>query len=352
MNIPYRTRQALKRLVVAVFVIALAAALLWLCWVLWLGRFVVYTREGAVIDMDRSSADLSGVLAEPPQDGSGVKIYYNEGDDTINTSTELAHVIGYYIDQRMLEMEMDSIRGQIEALPRGTPVMIDLKNSAGSFFYNSSVSRRRQSSIDTAKVDELIAFLDKSGMYTIARVASLRDYEFGLNNVPCGIHHTSLMYLWQDDGGCYWLDPTKQGTMTYLTSIANELKAKGFDEVVFSEFRIPTAEKAVFQGDRIAALQTAAQALISTCGSDSFAVSFAAPLGFMLPQGNSRLYVENAEPAEAETIAQTVLDNAGVTDTTVELVFITALHDTRFDEYGVLRPLSAADAVQTDNKNP
>ena len=348
MNIPYRTRQALKRLITAVLVIVLAAALVWLCWVLWLGRFVVYTRDGAVIDRDKSSAEISGQLAVPPEQGAGVEIYYNEGDDVINVSTELAQVSGFYIDQKALETEMDSIRSQIEALPVGTPVMIELKNSAGNFFYNSSASRERQPGIDPTQVEELIKFLNKSGMYTIARVVSLRDYNFGLNNVPCGIHHTSMMYLWQDDGGCYWLDPTKQGTMSYLTNIANELKAKGFDEVVFAEFKIPEANKAVFHGDRLEALQTAAQNLITTCGSDSFAVSFAGPAGFTLPEGRTRLYVENAEPVDAANIAE----NSGVSDTTVFLVFVTPLHDTRFDEFGVLRPLSAADAVQSDKEDP
>ena len=344
MNIPYRTRQGLKRLLTAVLVTVLVAALLWLGWVLWLGRFVVYTRDGAVIDRDRSSADISGQLAVQPQESGGVQIYYNEGDDVINVSTELAQVSGFYIDQKALETEMDSIRSQIEALPAGTPVMIELKNSAGNFFYNSSVSRERQPGIDPEQVEELIEFLNKSGMYTIARVVSLRDYNFGLNNVPCGIHHSSMMYLWQDDGGCYWLDPTKQGTMSYLTNIANELKAKGFDEVMFAEFRIPESNKAVFDGDRLAALQTAAQTLITTCGSDSFAVSFAGPTGFALPEGRTRLYVEEADPVEAASIAE----SSGVSDTTIYLVFVTPLHDTRFDEFGVLRPLSAADAVQAN----
>lgn len=342
--IPYRTRQTIKRLTVAAVVTALAAALVWLGWVLWLGRFVVYTREGAVIDMNRSSAELSGQIAVKPENTAGIEIYYNEGDNAISTNQELTHIKGYYIDQRALETEMDSIRSQIQALPAGTPVMIELKNSAGNFFYNSAVGRQRQSGIDPAAVEELIEFLNKSGMYTIARITSLRDYHYGLNNVPYGIHHSSMMYLWQDEGGCYWLDPTLQGTMSYLTGIANELKAKGFDEVLFSEFKIPEASDAVFHGDRLEALQTAAKTLITTCGSDSFAVSFAAPTGFALPEGNTRLYVENAEPVDAQTIAE----NAGVADTKVDLVFVTPLHDTRFDEYGVLRPLSAADAVGSE----
>ena len=347
MRIPYRTRQAIKRLLITVLVIALVAALLWLGWVLWLGRYVVYTRDGVVIDRNKSSASLTGELALPPQADGGVQIYFNEGDDTISVGVELTHMAGYYIDQKALETDMASIKSQIEALPVGTPVMIELKNSAGNFFYNSAAGQYRQSTINTAQVDELIEFLNKSGMYTIARITSLRDYNYGLNNVLYGIHHSSRLYLWQDKGGCYWLDPTLQGTMSYLTNIANELKVKGFDEVMFSEFRIPEATDMAFSGNRMEALQKAADALVKACGSDTFTVSFAAPQGFVLPEGKCRLYIENVEPMDAAAAAE----NSGISNTALNLVFVTPLNDTRFDEYGVLRPLSAADAIETQKQN-
>lgn len=344
MSIPYRTRQAIKRVLIAVIVIALIAALLWLGWVLWLGRFVVYTRDGVVIDRTKSSASLTGQLAVPPEADAGIQIYYNEGDDTINVSTEITHMAGYYIDQRALEMDMAILKGQIEALPAGTPVMIELKNSAGNFFYNSSAGQFRQTTINTAQVDELIEFLNRSGMYTIARITSLRDYNFGLNNISYGIHHSSRLYLWQDSGGCYWLDPDLKGTISYLSSIANELKAMGFDEVMFAEFRIPEATDMAFTGNRMESLQTAAARLVQACGSDSFTVSFAAPLGFVLPEGKCRLYLENVDPVDAPNMAE----NSGIADITANLVFVTPLNDTRFDEFGVLRPLSAADAIETE----
>lgn len=342
MSIPYRTRQALKRIAITLLVTVLVAVLLWLCWVLWLGRYVVYTRDGAVIDMDQSSAELSGEPALPPEDGDPIQIYYNEGDAVIQNTAELAQVSGFYISQEDLEGDLTQLRSQLQALPAGTPVMIDLKNSAGDFFYSSSVGKYRADTVEVKAVDELIKLLNQRGLYTIARVCALRDFNYGLNNVPDGIHHRSMLYLWQDEGGCYWLDPTSQGTMTYLTGIANELKALGFNEVVFSEFKVPDSDQIAFSADKLETLQTAAKTIVKTCGSDSFAVSFGAPEGFVLPEGRCRLYVENAEPVEAQAIAE----NSGVPDITVHLVFVTALHDTRFDEFGVLRPLSTADMTQ------
>jgi hypothetical protein len=48
--------------------------------------------------------------------------------------------------------------------------------------------------------------------------------------------------------------------------------------------------------------------------------------------------VENATATEAAAIAR----DSGIADTAINLVFLTENHDTRFDVYSVLRPLSAA----------
>ena len=56
----------------------------------------------------------------------------------------------------------------------------------------------------------------------------------------------------------------------------------------------------------------------------------------------SLMKVENYSSFLRSTTAAAMAENSGVEDTAVKLVFITELHDTRFDVYSVLRPLSAA----------
>jgi len=92
----------------------------------------------------------------------------------------------------------------------------------------------------------------------------------------------------------------------------------------------------VFNGDKTQALTTAASALVTTCATDRFAVSFTGSSGFTLPEGRSRVYLENVDAANAADRAQ----QTGVADTDIRVVFITDMHDTRFDAFGVLRPLS------------
>lgn len=126
--------------------------------------------------------------------------------------------------------------------------------------------------------------------------------------------------------------------MSYLTGIANELRALGFNEVVFLDFHFPDTENIVFSGDKAQALTNAAQTLVDNCGTRSFAVSFEGGEGFVPPEGRSRVYVTGSDALGAKTIAE----SSGVADVTINLVFVTDLYDTRFDEYSVLRPLSFA----------
>ena len=188
-------------------------------------------------------------------------------------------------------------------------------------------------------MDELIRQLDSKGMYLIARLPALRDYSFGLSSTSNGLFVSSGAYLWADDDYCYWLDPTKEGTVTYLVQIVTELKNLGFDEVVFDEFRFPDTDDLKFSGDRAQALNTTAQTLVTTCATGSFAVSFVGEEeGFTIPSGRCRLYVENATAAQAAGIAA----SSGLADPSIYLVFLTEFHDTRFDAYSVLRPLESA----------
>ena len=338
MNISFRTRQRLKRGALITLVTVLILGLLGSLWFIWLKRKVVYTRdEGAVIDMNLSDEFAPG-SSPAPVETTPVTIYYNEGANAINTATELTQIIGYYADESALADGVDVVLEQVKSLPASTPIMLDVKNAKGAFFYSSSICASRPSNIDTAGMDELIGYLNDNHYYAIARLPALRDYEYGLNHVSDGLP-TSGGYLWADDDYCYWLDPTSQGTITYLISIVSELKALGFDEVVFDNFYFPETDQIVFEGDKDQAIADAANTLVTAGSTENFTVSFVGqtPL-FPLPAGRSRLYLVGPSAAQAETLAQ----QTGIEDTAVRLVFMTEVHDTRFDVYSVLRPLEAA----------
>ena len=333
----YRTRQVLKNTAIILLAVILVATLVLGCWFVWLDRYVVYTRDGAVLDFGLSDFG-PGEHAVRPDPEDPVSIYYNEGDNTINTSTELTQMIGYYVDTATLEKDLDTVYEQIRKLPSGTAVLVDVKNIYGNFYYSSNVSDRRNSAIDTAAMDKLIALMETNGLYAIARVPALRDYYYGLHHVPDGLPLPGG-YLWMDEDYCYWLNPASEGTMTYLAQTIMELRGLGFDEVVLTDFYFPDHDKIVFKGDKSEAIAAAAKTLVTACSTERFAVSFVGrEPTFPLPEGRCRLYMEGVAAAGAAGVAL----ETGLADPAVNLVFLTDIHDTRFDTYSVLRPLSSA----------
>lgn len=338
MILPYKTRRFFRGLAVTLLVLVLVLVIGLLVWLLWLDRYVVYTRDGAVLDFDLPDKVASGQLAVPPDDDVTVSIYYNEGDNALNISTELGQLVGYYIDANMLEKDMATVLSQLKKLPPQTPIMVEMKDIAGRFFYQTSLGPIR-SNIDPNAMNELMRVLKLSDFYLIAKFPSLRDYYYGLEHVSDGIFLKSGMGLWMDDNRCYWLNPESQGTLSYIIQIIAELKQMGFNEVVLGDFAIPYSEKIKFNGDRNVILEAAAKKLLETSGSDRFTVSFCVTsASFPLPEGRTRLYLENQTASEIKTLAEETV----FADKNIKLVFITDLNDTRFDDYGVLRPLNTA----------
>jgi hypothetical protein len=346
MSMTYRTKRRLQRIGTVALITLMVFLVFWFCWVLWLERYIVYTREdGAVLDMSINANEQVGEVAKPPSSGgTGITIYYNEGDNAIEVTNELAQLEGYYITADMLINDLAGVWEDLEHLSPGTPVMIELKGGYGSFYYSSGLADAITSqSVSVAAVDELIQHLQKEGFYTIARISAFRDYNYGLNHVNIGLPFVGKQYLWADEGGCYWLNPTSQTTLSWISSIVLELRNLGFHEVMLADFRFPASEKYTFNGDKDAALLNAATSLLDSCGNYDFVLSFCVDnASFSLPDSRSRLYLEGVSAANVGVkVAQ-----ATITNPEVRLVFLAQTNDTRYSSYGVLRPIDVADVLE------
>lgn len=347
MNITYRTRRRLQRLGILALVLLIVLVLGWLCCVVWLERYVIYTRDGAVIDFEVEKLS-PGVVASPPSNESSIEIYYNEGSNAVDNSTELTQLTGYYIDKATLVSDLAGTKDKLSSLASGTAIMIDLKNTDGTFNYSSELADATMStSVDVAAVDDFISDLNSGKFYTIARISAFRDYYYFINDnshVMYGLSHSGwgTGYLYKDDGS-YWFDPTSSGALNWIISIIQELKEMGFNEVVLDDFQFPNTDKIIFSGDKTEALTTAMTTILDSCASDSFAVSFTVTsASFALPEGRCRLYLENVSADQVGLKAS----QATMTDPIIRLVFVATTNDTRFNDYSVLRPISSSEVLE------
>ena len=328
----YRTRRLLRRSIIVLLWLALIGLLVWGCWMIWIQRYVVYTRDGVKIDMDRSTVDIAGEIAKPPAPRDPVSIYFTPKEDITDAGTKLYQILGYYIPTDALLHDIAAVSSQVDLLSAGSAVMIDLKSIYGNFFYSTKINGAPiAESINTKMVDNIIKKLIDDEYYTIARIPAFREMDF--ETTACLADEEG--YPWHDEEYCVWLDPTDDRTMAYLIQICNELRNLGFDEVVFCEFRFPDSSNYVFESDltKDQVLAETAAALVSTCTADGFAVSFEGDSKFVLPEGPSRLYIDGVSPEQAASVAAAI----PVTDPVANIVFKATSNDTRYNDYSALR---------------
>ena len=344
MTLTFRTRRRLKGLFIALLSLTMAFILAWLGWVVYLERYIIYTRDGVVLDLDLDLDQYDeGVVATPPDANETVPIFYNEGSNAQEMNAELTQLWGYYISFDALAKDINACRDQLALLPAGTPVMIELKSGYGKFHYSTSVPGAELSdSLNIAEVDSLIQDLRSRNLYLIAKVSAFRDRAYGLKNVPQGIYHVNKKGLWPDNNNCYWLNPTNPTVLSYISSIVQELKEMDFDEVLLADFSVPVSDKVYFKDDRTEALKNAANTIIESCGSEYFTVSFGVTSStFPLPEGRTRMYLSGVEAQNVgAVIAQSKIENPEI-----HIVFLVDTNDTRYDAYGVMRPLSASEVL-------
>ena len=315
MSIPYRHRRILNRIGVAALIFLLIFLVVWLCWVIWLQRYVVYTSSGAKLDFSQSSYEISGVEAAPPKSDMEVSIFYNEGADAIDTTKEMTQLSGYYITGDMYKEDLDNVMLQVERLPSSTPIMVDMKGPFGTFFYNSKLDEAITSqSTNIQGVSQLLDRINKKGFYKIARIS-----------------------------GMYWLDPTNATAINWISSVVLELKEMGFDEVLLDNFRFPQNENYIFSGDKTEALQSAAKKIVEACASNKFVISFGVDdPTFQLPDERCRIYLTNVDAGSVSSkVSQVTFD-----DPEIRLVFLSETGDTRYDKYSVMRSLNVAEEVE------
>ncbi|MBQ1169381.1 MAG: hypothetical protein IIX49_00975 [Oscillospiraceae bacterium] len=349
MSIPYRHQRALKRIGTLLAVLFLVFAVTWLCWVVWLQRYVVYTDAGAELNFALSSYELTGKEAVKPKAQQNISIFYNEGADAIDTTNEMTQLNGYYITSEMFQQDIDYVMLQVERFAAGTPVMIDMKGGFGSFFYKSNLPDAVVSaSTNIEKVSQLITRLHTKGFYTIARISAFQDRSFGESHVSSGLYMLNRRGLWMDQEGMYWLDPTNATTTSWITSVVLELRELGFDEVLLDDFCFPNSDQYIFTGDKQAALQSAAATLVSTCSSNKFVLSFqTSDPAFILPEGRCRQYIIGISAAGiAQSAAQ-----LKISDPEIRMVFLAESGDTRYEKYSVLRSLHVAEEVEARRNN-
>ena len=131
MNIPYRVRRALRHLVIGALVLTLFASVILFCWLLWLNRYVIYSRDGAKIDFSLSIQYAPGETPVPPDRPAHITIHDRvDENDPEQENKEMTNFSGYFVTLEELTSDFEGVSKKLTALPSGTAVMLQLPASS------------------------------------------------------------------------------------------------------------------------------------------------------------------------------------------------------------------------------
>jgi hypothetical protein len=120
-------------------------------------------------------------------------------------------------------------------------MVIDVKETDGRLYYATDLETAAEvGAIREAPIfdlAELLPMLKERGIYTIARVVSMKDNTSAAARPELAVRNSATGEPWRDNIGGAWLDPSAPGVAEYLASIAGDLAAKGFDEVQLDYIR-------------------------------------------------------------------------------------------------------------------
>jgi hypothetical protein len=174
-------------------------------------------------------------------------------------------------------------------------MVIDVKEAGGYLYYATDLSEARTAgavmTTPLLHLDTLLPMLKARGIYTIARMVSMKDDTLPQKRPQLAVQNRTTGKPWTDFRGNTWLDPNAAGVAEYLAGIAMYIASKGFDEVqldyvrFYSDGDFSTAKTILLntQPFRLAAIRRVFRIVSSALaptktffGADVFPISFIA----------------------------------------------------------------------------
>ncbi len=315
----YRNRLLLKKALLVLGIIIVVIFLLLLIGYSYLGRYVVYTEDGAYFSFHSQSASSSrettaawsgmvDVISGEPISAATVSI----GNSSI-ADTEVQGVLVDYIT-----LKNGSTLNQIELGAESNNTLILELRSADQELLSSDA------------IDSLLARAKTQEVYLVAMISCLSDSDYALANPSLSIQ-ISGGALWISSVGSYWLDPGQDAVITYLTELIQTVADMGFDEVLLTDFYLPTSSTVVYDynGDSSETIMTRAFNYLVNATIDICQLSLLIDdpdAGHQAMAAAERIYVYYSDGSSVKDYAEEHSDQY--------LVFVTSSHDTRFNNYG------------------
>ena len=139
--------------------------------------------------------------------------------------------------------------------------VLEMKDDSGRLAWPSGASMAQSyGTAGPADVSAAIEALHEAGMTAAARISCFADTLIAERNWPVALQSGGSPYV--DNDKRHWVDPYNRTVRTYLTELALELAAMGFDEIILADLYHPVSEAGFTYST---ALQTQADPVAAVC---------------------------------------------------------------------------------------
>lgn len=334
----YRRKLLLKRFLIVLGILAAVLSVLAIIGFIYLGRYVIYTEEGAYFSFH----------TQPPQEQPALISQLSPGQVELIMGQSIS-AEGLGKDETSIpDTEVNGVLVDYETLLAGTSLNalgVDDDNC------NTLVLEMRSAGQDLSSNESVRSLIERAksrGLRLIALISCLDDNEFALAHRDDALK-ISGDALWMNSEGYYYLDPTKESVINYIAEYIHQLADMGFQEVILDKFSFPLSENIVYNtGDSsrdslmVDAFEDLVDATVNDC--DIGLLITEPDEGHQALESSDRLYVYFSEGSRVKRYVEDHPDQY--------LVFITTSHDTRFDAYGKLRTESRLDESDNAAQSP
>jgi hypothetical protein len=121
-------------------------------------------------------------------------------------------------------------------------MVVDIKDSGGQVFYDTSVPLAREIDAVAPAYDakQLVATLHEHNLYAIARLVVFEDPVLAEAKPDWAIHDSTNGGLWRTWNGLAWVNAHRSEVWDYNIALAVEAAGMGFDEIQLDYIRFPS----------------------------------------------------------------------------------------------------------------
>lgn len=217
-------------IIVLLVVLAAAVAAFFL-----LQKYVVYTDDGRARLELPFFQQQEAAIPEPSGDGELPVVVV-----TAEPSPEPTQAPAFLAVSLPRAALTDGTAAAQAAAVGANAVYFDMKADDGTLGYVSALPAAISmgTSAANANLNEAIADLSASGLYTVARVSCFRDNLAPRMDNSLAVR-TNSGYNWRDAGDIRWMNPAVEEARDYVAGVCRELAALGFDEIVLDNACYP-----------------------------------------------------------------------------------------------------------------